>query len=178
MVRLVACLSDEREEVRNEVLLVLGRLTSSRCENLKTLLAFNEGFEHLLAMIEDDGGLAEGGIITHDCLRLLGNVVESTPSAQRQFCEMGSLDVLGPWFDLAPIIEAAAGDDETINGMPVLEARQRESFHLALRILRNLVSRRSHSPHTKATPLGLECITHPCSSPSSRIYTSGFSSNR
>ena len=147
MVRLVACLSDEREEVRNEVLLVLGKLTAgSPSENLKTLVAFNEGFEHLLAMIEDDGGLLEGGgVITHDCLRLLGNVVEATPSTQRHFCELGPLDTLAPWMDVTRIPppsdeEEEAQQQQGNTSAPLLEYRQIESFRLALRILRNLVA--------------------------------------
>ncbi|TFJ87089.1 hypothetical protein NSK_001423 [Nannochloropsis salina CCMP1776] len=147
MVRLVACLSDEREEVRNEVLLVLGKLTTGRAtENLKTLLAFNEGFERLLAMIEDDGGLLEGGsVITHDCLRLMGNVVAGTASTQRHFCELGPLETLAPWMDVTRVLAVGEEEEEEEEGAqadraPRLEARQMESLRLALVILRNLVT--------------------------------------
>lgn len=159
MVRLVACLSDEREEVRNEVLLVLGKLTAgSAAENLMTLLVFNEGFEHLLAMIEDDGGLLDGGgVITNDCLRLLGNVVEGTASTQRHFCELGPLDTMAPWMDVTNLVDEEEEEQgyydndgeqqqqreeeggEEGRRAPRLKSRQIESFRLALRILRNLV---------------------------------------
>lgn len=56
VVRLIGCLSDDREEVQNEVLLVLSKLTSSRNENIKTLVVFNDAFDKIFDMMQQVGG--------------------------------------------------------------------------------------------------------------------------
>ena len=203
--RLISCLGDNREAVRNEVLLVLAKLTATRSKAINPLIAFNEGFDRVFDMLEDDGesvftpdlhfqatqqrpstrapiasilnptsllpaptrssntpqtrhphlrfrrhlsthtlceprpgGLREGSIITHDCLRLLSNLVDGNPSTQRYFCEMGHLRRLAPSLNLENLVEH--DEDDSMSGIPILEPRQREGLHLALCLIKTLVS--------------------------------------
>lgn len=201
VVRLIGCLSDDREEVQNEVLLVLSKLTSSRNENIKTLVVFNDAFDKIFDMMQQvggatttprdaglavclrvtrhistwraeqiphsyraapasvvsplmvspaawsvwqDGGVVEGTVITLDCLRLLANLVDDSPSTQRQFCQLGSLQRLAPFVDLTRYRDDYQDDDvEDSRGQrqqQALTMHQREGLRLTLQLLRLLVS--------------------------------------
>lgn len=171
VVRLIGCLSDEREEVQNEVLLVLSRLTSSRNENVKTLVVFNDAFDKILDMVERDGGLVEGSVVTLDCLRLLTNLVDGSASTQRQFVQLGSLSRLAPAFDLRRYKEYN-GDDEEEEGEGqgasrdrlTLTHHQREGLRLALHLLQLLVRTaiRHQSYHHVKTVHGSVGVKAPC----------------
>jgi intracellular protein transport protein USO1 len=89
--RLVASLSDKREEVRNrkslflhslilETVLVLIGLTNGNSE-IQKLLAFENAFDILFAIIEQEGG-TDGGIVAEDCLQLLANLLRYNSSNQ------------------------------------------------------------------------------------------------
>lgn len=78
--RLVVSLNDNREAVRNETLLVLIALTDGNPE-IQKLVAFENAFEVLFAIIEQEGGV-DGGIVVQDCLQLLGNLLRYNSSNQ------------------------------------------------------------------------------------------------
>jgi hypothetical protein len=83
--RLVVSLNDNREAVRNETLLVLIALTDGNPE-IQKLVAFENAFEILFAIIEQEGGV-DGGIVVQDCLQLLGNLLRYNSSNQNYFRE-------------------------------------------------------------------------------------------
>jgi len=88
--RLVASLNDNREAVRNgtyitfityaETLLVLIALTEGNPE-IQKLVAFENAFEILFVIIEQEGGV-DGGIVVQDCLQLLANLLRYNSSNQ------------------------------------------------------------------------------------------------
>jgi hypothetical protein len=78
--RLVISLNDNREAVRNETLLVLIALTNGNPE-IQKLVAFENAFEVLFAIIEQEGAV-DGGIVVQDCLQLLGNLLRYNSSNQ------------------------------------------------------------------------------------------------
>ncbi|KAF2674337.1 hypothetical protein BT63DRAFT_444927 [Microthyrium microscopicum] len=91
--RLVATLEDSREAVRNEALELLGNLTQSSTE-LQKLVAFAGTYDHLFQLLEQEGGLQDGGIIVQDCLILLANLVRQNSSNQSLFRESGCVSKL------------------------------------------------------------------------------------
>ncbi|KAK5684004.1 Vesicle-mediated ER to Golgi transport protein [Elasticomyces elasticus] len=93
--RLVGVLDDPKDAVRNAGLLLLVDLTTGNAnEDLKKIIAFEDVFGKLFALIRSEGGLAESGISGLDCLSLLANLVKSSPSNQTMFRESGCVPQL------------------------------------------------------------------------------------
>lgn len=86
---LVDVLTDQREQIRNEGLLLLLKLVQGHTE-LQKRAAFENVFEKCFAILDEEGGL-EGGIVTADCFTLLGNLLAQNASNQNWFREMGIL---------------------------------------------------------------------------------------
>lgn len=86
--RLASVLSDSREPVRNEALLLLIALTPSS-EEIQKLVAFENVFDHIFALIEAEGSLAHGSEVVEDCLSLLANLLRLNISNQSYFRETG-----------------------------------------------------------------------------------------
>lgn len=86
--RLVAVLEDKREAVRSEGLLLLVALTPSS-PDLQKLVAFENAFDRVFAIIDAEGGLTNGGITIQDCLSLLANLLRLNVSNQSYFRETG-----------------------------------------------------------------------------------------
>ena len=144
MVRLIGCLGDARDEIKNEVLLLLTRLvTATRSDAIKSMVVFNEGFDRIMDMMDEDGGVREGSIVTQDCLRLLNHLVDGSAIIQRQFCELEYLRRMAPSLDLPTLLEGQDEDESTgLGGAPILRNNQREGLHLELTLLRLLVRAR------------------------------------
>jgi intracellular protein transport protein USO1 len=87
--RLVGVLDDARDAVRNAGLLLLVDLTSGANEDLRKIVAFEDVFGKVFALIQMEGGLAEAGITAQDCLSLLANLVKGSSSNQTMFRESG-----------------------------------------------------------------------------------------
>ncbi|KAK5108146.1 hypothetical protein LTR62_008742 [Meristemomyces frigidus] len=87
--RLVGVLDDGRDAVRNAGLLLLVDLTGGANEELRKIVAFEDVFAKVFALIRAEGGLAEGGITAQDCLTLLANLIRGSPSNQTMFRESG-----------------------------------------------------------------------------------------
>jgi intracellular protein transport protein USO1 len=87
--RLVGVLDDSRDAVRNAGLLLLVDLTSGANEDLRKIVAFEDVFGKIFALIRAEGGLAEAGITAQDCLSLLANLIRASPSNQTMFRESG-----------------------------------------------------------------------------------------
>ena len=64
----------------SETLLVLISLTEGNPE-IQKLVAFENAFELLFAIIEQEGGV-DGGIVVQDCLQLLANLLRYNSSNQ------------------------------------------------------------------------------------------------
>ncbi|KAK2768216.1 hypothetical protein FQN54_000068 [Arachnomyces sp. PD_36] len=109
--RLVGVLNDAREPVRNEALLLLIALTPSSPE-LQKLVAFENAFERVFAMIEAEGSLTHGSSIVEDCLSLLGNLLQLNVSNQSYFRETGCVKML------AKLLADATKEQETDDGVP------------------------------------------------------------
>ncbi|KAK3067773.1 Vesicle-mediated ER to Golgi transport protein [Teratosphaeriaceae sp. CCFEE 6253] len=93
--RLVSTLDDQRDAVRNASLLLLVDLTSGAAnDDLRKLVAFEDVFGKIFALIHAEGGLAEAGITALDCLSLLANLVKRSPSNQTMFRESGCVPQL------------------------------------------------------------------------------------
>ncbi|KAJ5097468.1 hypothetical protein N7456_008189 [Penicillium angulare] len=86
--RLVNVLTDAREPVRNEALLLLIVLTPAS-EELQKLVAFENAFEILFSLIESEGYLTNGTEVVEDCLSLLAHLLRYNISNQSYFRETG-----------------------------------------------------------------------------------------
>ncbi|KAF2403972.1 hypothetical protein EJ06DRAFT_489003 [Trichodelitschia bisporula] len=86
--RLVATLDDSRDAIRNACLLLLSDVAQSSTE-LQKLIAFENAFERIFALIDVEGSLNLGGIVVQDCLDLLANLVRHNASNQSLFRESG-----------------------------------------------------------------------------------------
>ena len=90
--RVLSLAEDQREIVRNEVLLLLARLGEGSA-GLQNILAFQGAFERLLDIVEsegkEEGGL--GSVIVHDCLRIVSTLLARNASSCRFFRESGCL---------------------------------------------------------------------------------------
>ncbi|EDV25698.1 uncharacterized protein TRIADDRAFT_24021, partial [Trichoplax adhaerens] len=83
--RVVDLLSDEREVVRNEGLLLMMQLTKAN-NAIQKLIAFENGFDYIIDIIAREG-YSVGGIVVEDCLLILRNLLNSNVSNQNFFRE-------------------------------------------------------------------------------------------
>ncbi|KAF8932108.1 hypothetical protein BGZ58_007221 [Dissophora ornata] len=104
MSRLMALLDDRREIIRNEGLLLLISLTESNAD-LQKIVAFENAFERLLAIIDEEGAIS-GGIIVQDCLQLVQNLLRYNISNQNYFRETSCIQRIPALFN-----EEGADDD-------------------------------------------------------------------
>ncbi|KAJ5774860.1 hypothetical protein N7457_009756 [Penicillium paradoxum] len=86
--KLVSVLTDAREPVRNEALVLLIALTPAS-EELQKLVAFENAFEILFSLIEAEGALTHGSEVVEDCLSLLAQLLKFNVSNQSFFRETG-----------------------------------------------------------------------------------------
>lgn len=82
---LIDVLSDSRDFVRNEVLLLLIHLTKNNTE-IQKIIGFQGGFNQLFKVIHSEG-YSEGGVVVNDCLQLMLNLLERNSKNQEMFRE-------------------------------------------------------------------------------------------
>ncbi|GAB7366147.1 hypothetical protein MBLNU230_g7709t1 [Neophaeotheca triangularis] len=87
--RLVGVLDDARDAVRNAGLLLLVDLTAGASDELRKIVAFEDAFGKIFALIRLEGGLGDAGITAQDCLSLLANLIRNSASNQSMFRESG-----------------------------------------------------------------------------------------
>ncbi|KAL1965028.1 hypothetical protein VTN77DRAFT_6088 [Rasamsonia byssochlamydoides] len=123
--RLVNVLSDAREPVRNEALVLLIALTPSSAE-LQKLVAFENAFERIFSLIEAEGSLSQGSEVVEDCLSLLANLLRLNVSNQSYFRETGCVK------KLATLLSDATRAQETEEEIPpwVLARRDKNLWGL------------------------------------------------
>lgn len=101
--KLMDLLSDSRDVIRNDALLLLIQLTKSNA-NIQKIVAFENAFDRLFDVIRDEG-CSDGGIVVEDCLILMINLLKNNTSNQQFFKEGSYIQRLAPMFVLPPEIE-------------------------------------------------------------------------
>ncbi|BFZ17934.1 hypothetical protein BsWGS_20973 [Bradybaena similaris] len=127
--RLMDVLSDSREIIRNDALLLLNQLTKGHA-NIQKIVAFENAFERIIEIVREEGG-SDGGIVVEDCLLLLQNLLRNNVSNQNFFKEGSYIQRLKPFFHL---------DDEPQSKQTGWSAQKVTNMHLMLQLVRTLVS--------------------------------------
>ncbi|XP_059475287.1 general vesicular transport factor p115 [Neocloeon triangulifer] len=122
--KLMDLLSDSREVVRNDALLLLIALTKGNA-NIQKIVAFESAFDRLLEVINSEGGL-DGGIVVEDCLLLMLNLLKANPSNQNFFKEGSYIQ------RLQPMLQPGSED-----GWP---AQRAANCHCFLQVVRTMVA--------------------------------------
>lgn len=78
-----------REEVRNQAIILVQQLTANNDE-MKKVVVFDEGFEKIFGIISNEGGCHDAGLVIQDCLRILNNVLTDSEVVQRYFYNTNS----------------------------------------------------------------------------------------
>ncbi|XP_075547646.1 general vesicular transport factor p115 isoform X1 [Dermacentor variabilis] len=95
--RLMDLLSDSREVIRNDALLLLSHLTKANA-NIQKIVAFENAFDRLLDIIIDEG-CSDGGVVVEDCLVVLLHLLKNNNSNQNFFKEGSYIQRLSPFFN-------------------------------------------------------------------------------
>jgi len=95
--RLMDLLSDSREVIRNDGLLLLIQLTKGNAA-IQKIVAFENAFDKLLEVISEEG-YSDGGIVVEDCLTLMSNLFNA--SNINFFREGSYIQRLVPFFDFS-----------------------------------------------------------------------------
>ncbi|OWF47972.1 General vesicular transport factor p115 [Mizuhopecten yessoensis] len=127
--KLMDLLSDSREIIRNDALLLLIQLTKNNA-NLQKIVAFENAFERLFDVITEEGD-SDGGIVVEDCLLLLLNLLKNNASNQNFFRESSFIQRLSPFFNLKSDQQAS---------QPGWSAQKVTNIHKMLQLVRTLVS--------------------------------------
>ncbi|XP_078317868.1 general vesicular transport factor p115-like [Crassostrea virginica] len=127
--KLMDLLSDSREIIRNDALLLLTQLTKGNT-NLQKIVAFENAFERLLDIVRDEGN-SDGGVVVEDCLFLLTTLLKNNSSNQNFFRESSYIQRLTPYFDL---------DSQHTHSQAGWSAQKVSNLHLMLQLVRCLVS--------------------------------------
>ncbi|KAJ2776754.1 Vesicle-mediated ER to Golgi transport protein [Coemansia javaensis] len=90
--RLVDLLTDQRDIIRNEGIQLLIAMTESNAD-IQKIVAFENAFDHLLAIVDEEGGV-RGNIVVQDCLQLLHNLLNYNVSNQNFFREASGIQRL------------------------------------------------------------------------------------
>lgn len=107
--RLVAILDDAREAIRDEAISLLIGLTPTSAE-LQKLVAFENAFERLFAIVDAEGSLTEGGRTVEDCLILVANLLRRNASNQSLFRESECMNRLANLLKMALEAKTSEGD--------------------------------------------------------------------
>ena len=94
--KLMDILSDSREVIRNDALLLLIQLTKGNT-NIQKIVAFENAFDRIYDVILQEGGI-EGGIVVEDSLLLMVNLLRGNYSNQNFFKEGNYIQKLSPMF--------------------------------------------------------------------------------
>ncbi|CUI15154.1 Hypothetical protein, putative [Bodo saltans] len=95
--------------LRNEGLILLAALTATNQE-LQTIIAFENGFDSLFQIIQEESGLA-GGVVVTDCLSTIMNMLRGNNATQKFFREMGCAR------HLVPILNAISPSAAEVQGL-------------------------------------------------------------
>lgn len=93
--RLMELLSDNREIIRNDAILVLVVLTRGN-SNIQKIVAFESAFDKIFDIISQEGH-TDGGVVVEDCLMVLQNLLRNNVSNQNFFKEGRFIQRLVPF---------------------------------------------------------------------------------
>ena len=93
--RLMDLLSDNREIIRNDAILVLVVLTRAN-SNIQKIVAFESAFDKIFEIISAEG-YTDGGVVVEDCLLVLQNLLRNNVSNQNFFKEGSFIKKLLPF---------------------------------------------------------------------------------
>lgn len=125
--KLMDLLSDSREVIRNQALLLLTQLTKGNA-NIQKIVAFENAFDRLFDVISEEG-YTDGGIVVEDCLLLMLNLLKNNTSNQNFFKEGSYIQKLVPMFAIPPDIEEQGWSAQKV-----------ANIHCVLEVVRTLVS--------------------------------------
>lgn len=126
--KLMDLLSEGREVIRNDVLLLLIQLTKGNA-NLQKIVAFENAFDRIFDVIKDEG-LADGGIVVQDSFLLMLNLLRNNTSNINFFKEGSYIQKLAPMF-------AVPSENEENDNW---SAQKVANIHCMLQVIRALVS--------------------------------------
>ncbi|KAL0127013.1 hypothetical protein PUN28_005389 [Cardiocondyla obscurior] len=129
--KLMDLLSDSREVIRNDVLLLLIQLTKGNA-NIQKIVAFENAFDRIFDVIEQEGN-ADGGIVVEDCLLLMLNLLRGNFSNQNFFKEGSYIQKLTPMFQIPNETE----DNNLGNGW---SPQKVSNVHCMVQVVRALVA--------------------------------------
>ncbi|XP_011702750.1 PREDICTED: general vesicular transport factor p115 isoform X2 [Wasmannia auropunctata] len=128
--KLMDLLSDSREVIRNDVLLLLIQLTKGNA-NIQKIVAFENAFDRIVDVIEQEGN-ADGGIVVEDCLLLMLNLLRGNVSNQNFFKEGSYIQKLTPMFQIPNEME-----DHNLGGW---NPQKVANVHCMIQVVRALVA--------------------------------------
>lgn len=129
--RIMDLLSDSREVIRNDALLLLLQLTRSN-RQIQKIVAFDNAFDRLLGVIQEEGW-SDGGIVVEDCLMIIHNLLNGNNSNQAFFREASHIQLIVPFFQLP----SPAGEG---SGITTWHQQKVTNVRYMLQVLRTLVS--------------------------------------
>ena len=132
--RIMDLLADTREVIRNDGLLLILHLTRSNSQ-IQKIVAFENAFERVLAIAQDEG-YSDGGIIVEDCIHIMLNLLRGNTSNQSFFREASQVQALVPFFDFQLSPNTSWPQQKVVN---IIEL---------LKIIRTLVSWNNTSQNT------------------------------
>ncbi|XP_077504759.1 general vesicular transport factor p115 isoform X1 [Amblyomma americanum] len=136
--RLMDLLSDSREVIRNDALLLLSHLTKANA-NIQKIVAFENAFDRLLDIIIDEG-CSDGGVVVEDCLVVLLHLLKNNNSNQNFFKEGSYIQRLSPFFNYHHTQQQQEGSsDAQQSGGGWSPQKVSNIFHM-LQVVRSLVS--------------------------------------
>lgn len=94
--KLMDLLSDTREIIRNDALILLIHLTKGNA-NIQKIVAFENAFDRLFDVVRDEG-CSDGGIVVEDCLILMLRLLKNNSSNQQFFKEGSFIQRLAQMF--------------------------------------------------------------------------------
>lgn len=127
--RLIDLLSDSREIIRNDAILILNNLTKTNA-NIQKIIAFESGFDKIMEIIEGEGTVLDGGVIVEDCFNLLLNLLQKNYSNQSFFKEANYIKKICKYFELT-------GSDDTASSWT---QQKTTNLSLLLRLIQCLVA--------------------------------------
>ncbi|KZS07636.1 General vesicular transport factor p115 [Daphnia magna] len=128
--KLIDILSDSRDFVRNEALLLLIQLTKSNA-NIQNIIAYERGFDQLFKVVASEG-YSDGGIVVDDSLQLMLNLLKRNASNQTVFREESCMKEITPFFRSCQPSESDPGHSWSTQKI--------SNVHSMLQVVRTLVS--------------------------------------
>lgn len=129
--KLMDLLSDSREIIRNDAILVLVLLTRGN-PNIQKIVAFENAFDKIFDIISAEG-YTDGGVVVEDCLLVLQNLLKNNTSNQNFFKEGSFIQRLIPFLDFT-------SNEETQNDTSEWSAQKTSNLLFFLQVIRSLVS--------------------------------------